>query len=215
MCLSILDDFLNSSYIKSSINYDGSLYISYDAYSTDSSFDESIEGFKYCPYCGESIKSIFDREARIKQQKLEQEYSKKLEQEKKLEAERKKQNENRINSALSNLNTSILNGNYIEYYVKQINETRKALNKQNLVDILFLEGINISKTSLKCVGVYRKGIKEVQHNKLTRQEQYNKNKLSKTGDKCICPSCNSNFIKKTYQQVFCKITCKDNYWNKN
>jgi hypothetical protein len=46
---------------------------------------------------------------------------------------------------------------------------------------------------------------------------YNEAKLVKVGMKCICPSCNSSFEKKHYQQVFCKslsgTTCKDNYWN--
>ena len=34
---------------------------------------------------------------------------------------------------------------------------------------------------------------------------------------CICPSCNTEFIKDTYQQAFCKskgkTICKDKYWN--
>lgn len=49
------------------------------------------------------------------------------------------------------------------------------------------------------------------------REQYNKNKSSKVGDKCKCPSCNTDFIKDNYQQAFCKskkgTVCKDKYWN--
>lgn len=46
---------------------------------------------------------------------------------------------------------------------------------------------------------------------------YNKAKSAKVGDKCICPSCHSIFIKTNYQQAFCKTNlgtqCKDYYWN--
>jgi len=49
------------------------------------------------------------------------------------------------------------------------------------------------------------------------REQYKNNKGSKIGDTCICPSCKTRFIKKSYQQVFCKsrtgTKCKDKYWN--
>ena len=47
--------------------------------------------------------------------------------------------------------------------------------------------------------------------------QYNLNKSAKVGQECKCPTCKSIFIKKTYQQVFCKnnsgTICKDAYWN--
>lgn len=49
------------------------------------------------------------------------------------------------------------------------------------------------------------------------RNQYIKNKESKIGAKCTCPSCGTLFIKKYYQQAFCKsrsgTTCKDKYWN--
>jgi hypothetical protein len=42
-------------------------------------------------------------------------------------------------------------------------------------------------------------------------------KAKKVGDKCICPACGTEFIKETYQQIFCKTrggtVCKDKYWN--
>ena len=48
-------------------------------------------------------------------------------------------------------------------------------------------------------------------------DRYNKAKLAKVGDKINCPSCNIEFVKGSYQQVFCKTqsgtTCKDKYWN--
>lgn len=50
------------------------------------------------------------------------------------------------------------------------------------------------------------------------KQLYSENKLKKVGDKCICPSCLTSFIKGSYQQVFCKTKvgtyCKDQYWNK-
>ena len=49
------------------------------------------------------------------------------------------------------------------------------------------------------------------------QQKYKKSKSAKVGDKCICPSCDAEFIKTNYQQAFCKTksgtTCKDFYWN--
>ncbi len=49
------------------------------------------------------------------------------------------------------------------------------------------------------------------------KEAYNKAKLAKVGDECICPSCGTKFVKTNYQQAFCKTKgktkCKDKYWN--
>lgn len=49
------------------------------------------------------------------------------------------------------------------------------------------------------------------------RDQYNANKKAKVGEQCICPSCNSAFVKSNYQQAFCKsksgTECKDKYWN--
>jgi hypothetical protein len=47
--------------------------------------------------------------------------------------------------------------------------------------------------------------------------KYERNKVAKVGENCICPSCGTSFIKGNYQQVFCKskvgTKCKDKYWN--
>jgi len=47
--------------------------------------------------------------------------------------------------------------------------------------------------------------------------KYKSSKSAKVGDLCVCPSCNTNFIKEHYQQAFCKTNgktvCKDKYWN--
>jgi len=49
------------------------------------------------------------------------------------------------------------------------------------------------------------------------KDRYKLNKLAKVNDEIICPSCGTKFIKKSYQQVFCKsksgTKCKDKYWN--
>ena len=46
---------------------------------------------------------------------------------------------------------------------------------------------------------------------------YKTNKSAKIGEICYCPSCGQQFIKKHYQQAFCKTKggtkCKDKYWN--
>lgn len=51
-------------------------------------------------------------------------------------------------------------------------------------------------------------------------EAYIKAKAAKVGDIIECPGCNKDFVKKTYNQVFCnninsKVSnnCKDKYWN--
>lgn len=49
------------------------------------------------------------------------------------------------------------------------------------------------------------------------KERYKLNKEAKVNEPCICPSCNTEFIKTNYQQAFCKsksgTKCKDKYWN--
>ena len=44
-------------------------------------------------------------------------------------------------------------------------------------------------------------------------ERYSLASAAKVGDSIHCPTCNCKFIKKTYQQKFHKIKCKDRYWN--
>jgi hypothetical protein len=50
------------------------------------------------------------------------------------------------------------------------------------------------------------------------RERYQVNKDASVGDECLCPSCDTRFIKDNYQQAFCKTKrktkCKDGYWNK-
>jgi hypothetical protein len=47
--------------------------------------------------------------------------------------------------------------------------------------------------------------------------RYKINKQAKTGDKLLCPSCGTEFVKTHYAQAFCKsktgTQCKDKYWN--
>jgi hypothetical protein len=49
------------------------------------------------------------------------------------------------------------------------------------------------------------------------RDRYNVAKAKKVGELTLCPSCGTEFIKKTYQQIFCKTKigtqCKDKYWN--
>lgn len=43
--------------------------------------------------------------------------------------------------------------------------------------------------------------------------QYKISKAAKTGEKIRCACCGTSFLKKSYQQAFCKTKCKDQYWN--
>lgn len=49
------------------------------------------------------------------------------------------------------------------------------------------------------------------------QRRYHDNQLMVVGSHCICPICHKEFVKKTYQQVFCgsskDTSCKDSYHN--
>lgn len=49
------------------------------------------------------------------------------------------------------------------------------------------------------------------------KNNYKLNKEKKVGNVCVCPACNTQFIKEHYQQTFCKTkggtVCKDKYWN--
>ncbi len=41
-----------------------------------------------------------------------------------------------------------------------------------------------------------------------------RNAKARVGDKCRCPMCGKLFTKKSYQQKFCCIICKNKYHNK-
>lgn len=49
------------------------------------------------------------------------------------------------------------------------------------------------------------------------KERYDLNKTIAVNQEICCPSCGTKFIKKTYNQSFCKTQkgtkCKDKYWN--
>ena len=49
------------------------------------------------------------------------------------------------------------------------------------------------------------------------KKKYIAAKLAKIGCEVVCPSCGTVFIKKNFQQAFCKsksgTMCKDYYWN--
>jgi hypothetical protein len=44
-------------------------------------------------------------------------------------------------------------------------------------------------------------------------ERYEVASAAKVGDTIHCPTCNCKFVKKTYQQKFHRIKCKNRYWN--
>lgn len=41
-----------------------------------------------------------------------------------------------------------------------------------------------------------------------------RNEKAQVGEECRCPMCGKKFAKKSYQQKFCGIKCKNNYHNK-
>lgn len=43
--------------------------------------------------------------------------------------------------------------------------------------------------------------------------QYDKAKDAKVGEIIACACCGSKMVKKSYQQKFCSLKCKDKYWN--
>jgi protein tyrosine phosphatase len=47
--------------------------------------------------------------------------------------------------------------------------------------------------------------------------RYKLNKEAQIGEKCVCPSCGTEFEKSNKQQAFCTskkgTKCKDKYWN--
>jgi hypothetical protein len=45
------------------------------------------------------------------------------------------------------------------------------------------------------------------------KSRYDTNAQKKVGETCACPSCGKNFVKRSYQQKFHSIKCKDIYWN--
>jgi hypothetical protein len=48
-------------------------------------------------------------------------------------------------------------------------------------------------------------------------DRYRMAKGAKVGETVICPTCEKQFIKRSYQQAFCcnrgRGNCKDRYWN--
>lgn len=42
---------------------------------------------------------------------------------------------------------------------------------------------------------------------------YESAKEAKAGDSICCPNCAQHFVKRAWNQTFCKPACKDNYWN--
>ena len=63
----------------------------------------------------------------------------------------------------------------------------------------------------------RTGIIEASFNIEKAKVTYEKAKAAKVGDKIMCAVCGKIFVKKTYNQAFCrskgKANCKDRYWN--
>lgn len=44
-------------------------------------------------------------------------------------------------------------------------------------------------------------------------EEYYRNKEEKIGNKIVCANCGKTFLKKNKQHTFCRLKCKDEFWN--
>lgn len=58
--------------------------------------------------------------------------------------------------------------------------------------------------------------KDIQQELRLDAARYAINKKAKVKTECQCagPKCNKRFVKKSYQQAFCKGKCKDQFWNR-
>lgn len=218
MCVSILNDFLRMPYLESSVNEEGVLSISYSAYSCDSSFYEEVEGIKFCPYCGDSIKSIFAGEKKrieLENKKKEAERLKRLEERKRFEKNRQIAFEIERNNLISN---SLEKGSYFIFLFN--GKEYKAVDKRHLVELLGLKGkVNVKKNAKAIKRFIKFNEVSLNENKVVKSEkvnqnQYSLNKDAKVGDHINCANCNKEFIKKQYSQVFCENSCKNKYWGK-
>lgn len=222
MCVNRLNDFLQSSSMSSEINIDsGEIEVYYSAYSCDSSFEEKFN-FKFCPYCGQSIKSIIEQYKYLEKKKEDDLIKKaKKEQDKLL----KEQAEHAKAFAKIRM-ASMDKGTYsiFSYEGKEY----KAISKNHLSEILGLKGVPHHRKKLiflkKFINhkeVVEETPKKVKVSKkvsepIIKKEvgNYDLNKSAKVGEKIKCCNCGNEFEKKQYSQVFCKISCKDHYWNK-
>ncbi|HII95303.1 MAG TPA: hypothetical protein HA367_06180 [Candidatus Methanofastidiosum sp.] len=59
-------------------------------------------------------------------------------------------------------------------------------------------------------------VNDIKSEMRTSATVYAFNKKKKVGEQCQCagPMCNKRFIKKSYQQAFCRTKCKDQFWNR-
>lgn len=48
---------------------------------------------------------------------------------------------------------------------------------------------------------------------MAKVKRYDINKSAKVGEELVCPVCGGRFVKKSWQQAFCCVSCKDRYWN--
>ncbi len=213
MCLK---DLFRSEHISSNLNIKTALIeISYDAYSTDSSFGEVLD-LQFCPTCGGNLKTIAKKE-RVRLYLQERKRIKKAKEDKekrlKLEAERIE------NNKLARIK-DFEAGNYYIFSngVKEI----KAANKKHLREISGLS----HKQSKEYVGIKHfingrenkafkpsyKGDKNEKKNNFSVNYDINKN--ADINSEICCTNCGKVFIKKTRAHAFCEIKCKDDYWNK-
>lgn len=220
--------------------HDGSnMIISYNAYSTDSSFEETLYKFKFCPFCGTDLKSEHEKRMIQRQKEQEKEIAKRLKKERAIAKRNEELRLESVASSMIRLERLIQIGSYNIYSYDGVEY--KASDKGHLKELFEFEGKEFVKSKPKFVAQFIKGVdqkkpikkekpsiikSEVELEKKEEQpiiksispkERYTLNKNASVGDEVTCPSCKTNFLKRSYQQAFCsnkgKNNCKDNFWN--
>jgi hypothetical protein len=204
---------LNLPYVDTYLDVENEeLSISYDAYSTDSSFYKTIS-FSFCPHCGSKLSTVLANVLE-KIEKQNQKEAKKLLKQAEIEKERNRQKELVAIQEYSNLLTIALERGTYNVYELPDGSKYKAVGRTHLGHILALEGKPTpTKREIKRIAVYQKHIE--QHEKVkVISDLYDINKNAMVGEKINCACCGLELSKKTYQQKFCSTICKDIYWNK-
>ncbi|QQG32220.1 hypothetical protein CkP1_0091 [Citrobacter phage CkP1] len=74
--------------------------------------------------------------------------------------------------------------------------------------------INLHGDRIEALRLLREGRKDKPITRYDVMEPiYRNNALVKVGSIMSCPCCNEQFKKKSYQQKFCNVKCKDHFWN--
>lgn len=182
---------------------------------SDSRYESEYDGrmYSYCRYCNQGddhdkdcllitseqmLTQFFSDRELLRLQKIEQEQEKKRAEKLALDFQRPK-------DACQFCQTYI-NKHDMTSHVHSVacKKRQRQLVKQGLLDAV--------DPTVKVIEHTHEQQQQI-HLKNMRPYYYNTNKAAKVGDVIFCPWCGKTFTKEHYQQIFCKIPCKDDYWN--